>query len=66
MKTYSNWTDYRMTERRNGKDRRVNPKITADPEERAGDRRISGIVHGLHIPLTLSTEVSGRANIATL
>ncbi len=66
MKTYSNWTEHRMTERRKGEDRRVNPKITADPEEREGDRRISGIVHGLHIPLTLSTEVSGRESIATL
>jgi hypothetical protein len=55
-----------MTERRNGKDRRVNPKITADPEEREGDRRVNSIIQGLHIPLTLSTEVSGRENIATL
>ncbi len=66
MKTYSNWPEYLMTERRNGEDRRVNPKLTADPEERKGDRRISSIVHGLHIPFALGENVSGRANIATL
>ncbi len=62
MKTSSMKHDGAMVERRSRKDRRVNPKITTEPEERKGERRMNrnGILEELNILLILGAKTSDR------
>ena len=68
MKTYSMDHDGAMVERRSRKDRRVNPKITTEPEERKGERRerrrssSRSMFEGFNISLISGSKTSGREN----
>ena len=67
MKTYSMYHDGAMAERRSRKDRRVNPKITTEPEERKGERREGrsssrSLFEGFNISLISGSKTSGREN----
>ena len=65
MKTYSMEYDGAMVERRSRKDRRVNPKISTEPEERKGERREgkgSSMLEGFITSLISSSKTSSREN----
>ncbi len=61
MKAYFKWP-YNRLERRSGKDRRINPIVFAEPEERKGERRKerrrSGIVEGFIASLVTGSKTS--------
>ena len=57
---------YNSLERRSGKDRRINPLLIADPEERKGERRKerrrSGIMEGFIASLITRSKTSCKGD----
>ena len=64
MKTYFKWPWFHMAEQRSGKDRRVNPEVITDPEERKRERRKGSrrMFEGFIISLISGSKTFGKEN----